>query len=91
MSEPKNNAKPPQTSLILRLLGGSYLVYLAWDLAKDNLGLNLFTAAAVVFALVGGALFITSAVTLVRSDYFYDKPVQEEASEQSEDTEDTSD
>ena len=90
MSETKNNAKPPQTSLILRLLGGGYLVYLAWDLAKDNLGLNLFTAAAVAFALVGGALFITSAVTLVRSDYFYDKPVQEEASEQSEDTEDTS-
>ena len=90
MSETKNNAKPPQTSLILRLLGGGYLVYLAWDLAKDNLGLNLFTAAAVVFALVGGALVITSAVTLVRSDYFYDKPVQEEASEESEDTEDTS-
>lgn len=90
MSETKNNAKPPQTSLILRLLGGGYLVYLAWDLAKDNLGLNLFTAAAVAFALVGGALFITSAVTLVRSDYFYDKPVQEEASEESEDTEDTS-
>ena len=90
MSETKNNAKPPQTSLILRLLGGGYLVYLAWDLAKDNLGLNLFTAAAVVFALVGGALFITSAVTLVRSDYFYDTPVQEEASEESEDTEDTS-
>ena len=90
MSETKNNAKPPQTSLILLLLGGGYLVYLAWDLAKDNLGLNLFTAAAVVFALVGGALFITSAVTLVRSDYFYDKPVKEEASEESEDTEDTS-
>ena len=90
MSETNNNAKPPQTSLILRLLGGGYLVYLAWDLAKDNLGLNLFTAAAVVFALVGGALFITSAVTLVRSDYFYDKPVQEEASEESVDTEDTS-
>ena len=90
MSGTKNNAKPPQTSLILRLLGGGYLVYLAWDLARDNLGLNLFTAAAVVFGLVGGALFITSAVTLVRSDYFYDKPVQEEASEESEDTEDTS-
>ena len=90
MSGTKNNAKPPQTSLILRLLGGGYLVYLAWDLAKDNLGLNLFTAAAVVFGLVGGALFIPSAVTLVRSDYFYDKPAQEEASEESEDAEDTS-
>ena len=86
MSEPKNNAKPPQTSLILRLLGGGYLVYLAWDLAKDNLGLNLFTAAAVVFALVGGALFITSAVTLVRSDYFYDKPAEKQDAEDQEDT-----
>ena len=89
MSETNNHAKPPQTSLILRLLGGGYLVYLAWDLAKDNLGLNLFTTAAAVFALVGGALFISSAVTLVRSDYFYDKPVQEqeEETEEQEDTE----
>ena len=65
MSETKNNAKPPQTSLILRLLGGGYLVYLAWDLARDNLGLNLFTAAAVVFGLVGGALFIGMAINLL--------------------------
>lgn len=89
MSGTNNNAKPPQTSLILRLLGGGYLVYLAWDLAKDNLGLNLFTAAAAVFALVGGALFITSAVTLVRSDYFYDKPAREQDKEETEEQEDT--
>ena len=82
----KNQAKPPQASLLLRLLGGGYLVYLAWDLGKANLGLNLFTAAAAVFALVGGTLFITSARALIKSDYFYDKPKEEEPSEENQET-----
>ena len=28
----KEKPKPPQASLLLRILGGGYLVYLAWDL-----------------------------------------------------------
>ena len=66
--------KPPQSSYLLRLLGGGYLVYLGYDIGKDTLGLNWLTAAAAVFILVGGALFITSAITLARSDYFYNRP-----------------
>ena len=69
----RSNQKPPQVSL-LRLLGGGYLVYLAYDLFKTSQGKVQFIAAAVVFALVGGALFIHSLLTLVKSDYFRNSP-----------------
>lgn len=70
----RSNQKPPQFSLLLRLLGGGYLVYLAYDLFKTSQGKVQFIAAAVVFALVGGALFIHSLLTLVKSDYFRNSP-----------------
>ena len=70
----RSNKKPPQFSLLLRLLGGGYLVYLAYDLFKTSQGKVQFIAAAVVFALVGGALFIHSLLTLVKSDYFRNSP-----------------
>lgn len=70
----QSSQKPPQFSLLLRLLGGGYLVYLAYDLFKTSQGKVQFIAAAVVFALVGGALFIHSLLTLVKSDYFRNSP-----------------
>ena len=73
-----NNAKPPQFSLLLRLLGGGYLVYLAYDLFKTSEGKWQFIAAAAVFGLVGGALFVHSLLTLVRSDYFRNPPPKDE-------------
>ena len=72
----KNN-QPPQFSLLLRLLGGGYLVYLAYDLVKTSEGKGQFIAAAVVFGLVGGALFLHSLLTLVKSDYFRNTPPPE--------------
>ena len=73
-----NTAKPPQFSLLLRLLGGGYLVYLAYDLFKTSEGKWQFIAAAAVFGLVGGALFVHSLLTLVRSDYFRNPPPKDE-------------
>ena len=70
----RSNQKPPQVSLLLRLLGGGYLVYLAYDLFKNGQGNWFVYAAAAVFALVGGALFIHSLLTLVKSDYFRNSP-----------------
>ena len=59
----KKNAQLPQSSLILRVLGGGYLLYLAYDLTFGNSGKpsGFILFAAVVFALVGGVLL---AVTL---------------------------
>lgn len=70
----QSSQKPPQFSLLLRLLGGGYLVYLAYDLFKNGQGNWFVYAAAAVFALVGGALFIHSLLTLVKSDYFRNSP-----------------
>ena len=69
-----SSQKPPQFSLLLRLLGGGYLVYLAYDLIKSGEGKLQFIAAAVVFGLAGGALFLHSLLTLVKSDYFRNPP-----------------
>ena len=70
----QSSQKPPQFSLLLRLLGGGYLVYMAYDLFKNGQGNWFVYAAAAVFALVGGALFINSLLTLVKSDYFRNSP-----------------
>lgn len=70
----KNNQSPPQASLLIRLLGGGYLVYLAYGLFADHQGKALNIAAAAVFGVVGVALFVHSLLTLVRSGYFYNAP-----------------
>lgn len=64
-------------SLWLRLLGGGYLVYLAWDIRGAFSDGPLFILAAVVFALVGGGLFGHAARTLIRHAYFRKPPTQE--------------
>ena len=76
-----------QTRMFLRLLGGGYLVYLAYDLIKTSEGQAKFIAAAVLFGLVGGALFIHSLLTLVRSDYFRNDPPPENGEEPEEESE----
>lgn len=72
-----NNSTPPQFSLLLRLLGGGYLVYLAWDIRGAFSDGPLFILAAVVFVLVGGGLFAHSAWTLIRHEYFRKPPANE--------------
>jgi len=81
--------RPPQTSLLLRLLGGGYLVYLAWDLRASVQDSLFFLIAVAVFGLVGAALFGHSLVTLLRHGYFRKNPVPE--LETTEDCEERSD
>ena len=80
----KSSPKPPQASLLLRLLGGGYLVYLAYDLAKTSGADSKLLAAVAVFGLVGGALFLHSLLTLVKSDYFRNVPPPAEEEEPEE-------
>ena len=81
--------RPPQTSLLLRLLGGGYLVYLAWDLRASAQESLIFLIAAAVFGLVGAALFGHSLLTLLRHGYFRKNAVPE--IENTEDCEERSD
>ena len=84
-----NANRPPETSLLLRLLGGGYLVYLAWDLRSSAAESLPFLIAVIVFGLVGGALFVHSLVTLLRHGYFRRDAIPE--TETTEDCEERSD
>ena len=75
---------PPQASLLLRILGGAYLVYLAWALRAMVAERLLFLAALVISAAVGVLLAITSIHELVTSGYFRNDPEEETSSEESE-------
>ena len=65
----KERSNPPQFSLILRLLGGGYLVYLAWGLRDSFRDGPLFIVAAAVFGIVGLALVIHAGLKLLRKEY----------------------
>ena len=67
-----------QMKLVLRLLCGGYLVYLAYDLFKTSEGKVQFIAAAAVFGLAGGGLFLHSLLTLVKSDHSRNPPPKDE-------------
>ena len=81
--------RPPQVSYLLRILGGGYLVYLAWDLRASIGQSPLFLIAVLVFGLVGAVLFVHSLVTLVRHGYFRKNAIHE--IENTEDCEERSD
>ena len=78
----KKNVQPPQVSLLLRVLGGGYLVYLAYELlfkSSSKPG-TLILVSAILFALVGNVLLVVSLYQLVTHEYFYQKdtPSEEE-------------
>ena len=66
----KETNSPPEFSVILRILGGGYLVYLAWDLRASVQDGPLFLIAVIVFALVGLILAGTSLKYLLQHRYF---------------------
>ena len=76
---PENGGKLSQTTLLLRLLCGGYLVYLGLSLLLDETASPLFRAAAVLFALAGaGLLAFTAWIFLRRKDGPEDDPGGEE-------------
>ena len=81
--------KTTQTSLFLRLLGGGYLVYLAWGLRGGVQENPLFLIAAIVFGLIGAVLFSYSLLTMVREGHFRKDAIPEP--ETTEDCEERSD
>lgn len=77
MEETKKKGKvsrPAQIILILRLVAGAYLVYLAYGLTGDALVSSGIRQAVqvfctVLFALVGAGLGVWSLVKLVRGEF----------------------
>lgn len=76
----------PQTSLFLRLLGGGYLVYLAWDLRGAVENGPLYAAAVILFALAGLALLGHTLWKLKNHEYFRN-PEPKESEEDTEENE----
>lgn len=63
---PEKGGKLSQTTLLLRLLCGGYLVYLGISLLGEGAQSALFTGAAIVFILVGAALFVFTLRRMLR-------------------------
>ena len=82
MSSERNT--PPQSSLMLRVLGGFYLVYLAWDSRGAIANNTLFLIPIVLFAVVGALLAGHSLWTLYNHGYFR-KDTKTESTEDWED------
>ena len=78
---------PPQSSLLLRILGGIYLVYLAWDMRSAIGNGPLFTIAVPVFAVIGALLAGHSIWVLAHHGYFR----KDSKTDSTEDMEDESD
>ncbi|WP_312442937.1 hypothetical protein [Lacrimispora sp.] len=81
MSEKKGSSNPPQSTLILRLVGGGYLVYLGYqmitELSMSSGVRNLVQVAAMVIFLVVGILLVGWSVKkLLRREYV--RPGEEE-------------
>ncbi len=82
----KDIPKPPQASLLLRILGGGYLVYLAWELRGTIRESQLFLAAVIAFGLVGVLLVFFSLRELMTSGYFRNETETPPSDESEEDT-----
>ena len=65
----KESPKYAQSTLILRLLAGGYLLYLSWDLRGAIAESPLFIVAIVAFSLIGAALLIHAGWKLLKGDY----------------------
>ena len=81
----KGTGNPSQISLILRLLGGGYLLYLAWSLLGTANGNTLYILAAVFFALVGAVLLLHTLLKISRGEYTGPTPPADGESELNED------
>lgn len=72
MNLQKKRPTDPQIIVVLRAIGGAYLLYLAWGLRKAAFSEGIgYLLAMVLFALVGAALLFFSARQLYRRDFLY--------------------
>lgn len=67
-TSPKKQQPTSQLNLLLRCLIGAYLIYLAFSV-RDNFDQILFIVFAVIFAVAGVALIVTSVRRIFRGDY----------------------
>ena len=81
----KGTGNPSQISLILRLLGGGYLLYLAWSLLGTADGNTVYILMAVFFALVGAVLLLHTLLKISRGEYTGPAPPADGESELNED------
>lgn len=58
-----------QSTLLLRLLAGGYLVYTAWDIREAVAENPLFIIAIVAFAVIGTALLAHAGWKLCKGEY----------------------
>ena len=77
-------SRPPQISLILRLLGGGYLLYLAWSLLGTANGNTVYILVAVFFGLVGAVLLLHTLLKISRGEYTAPTPPDNGESEKNE-------
>ena len=88
----KEPTKPAQISLLLRMVGGGYLLYLAWDLREAFRDGPHFIICAVIFALAGAVLLGHCIYKFVKKEYIpntpYYVPVPPKDEEKSEECED---
>ena len=74
-----------QVTLLLRLVCGGYLLYLAWDLREAVFGPErqlAFILAAALFAVVGLLLCVFSLWGLIRKEYVMPSDEEEQTSEE---------
>ena len=74
-----------QVTLLLRLVCGGYLLYLAWELREAVFGPErqlAFILAAALFAVVGLLLCIFSLRGLIRKEYVMPSDEEEQTSEE---------
>ena len=70
----KEPTKPAQISLLLRLVGGGYLLYTAWDLRGAFRDGPHFLIFAVLFALIGAVLVGHTIYKFVKKEYIPNSP-----------------
>ena len=74
-----------QVTLLLRLVCGGYLLYLAWELREAVFGPErqlAFILAAALFAVVGLLLCVFSLRGLIRKEYVIPSDEEEQTSEE---------
>ena len=71
MSSGSKQRPTSQLNLLLRIAAGAYLVYLTFDMRQNFTQSPTFIAAAVVFALSGAALLLSSVRRMKKGELDY--------------------